>query len=226
MLANLFVGRPCSRKQKMRGSTATTDHPLRKTYRSTPKMRTGALRSDNGGRLAVIGWALRWILLWGGVALLCMAVIRHGILLLPPPAASVAGPQTAQQADAASAPPTDSRSYPVDANGQVVVEAEIDGAPLRLLVDTGAFLVTLTPRDARAAGIDTDRLAFTGRLATANGVVPFAPVTLREIRIGQLAVENVPGAVDEHLGGSLLGMSFLSRLRSYRMANGRFTIAW
>jgi aspartyl protease family protein len=174
----------------------------------------------------VIGWALRWALLWGGLALLCVVVIRHGALFLPPPAAPVAGPRTADRADAGAAPPIDSRSYPADANGNVVVEAEIDGAPLRLLVDTGASLVTLTPRDARAAGIEPDRLAFTGRFTTANGLVPFAPVTLREIRIGQLIIENVPGAVDEHLGGSLLGMSFLSRLRSYQMAEGRFTIAW
>jgi aspartyl protease family protein len=178
----------------------------------------------------VIGWALRWALLWGGSALLCVVVIRHGALFPPPPAAPVAGPQraigSADPTDAGAAPPIDSRSYPADANGNVVVEAEIDGAPLRLLVDTGASLVTLTPWDARAAGIEPDRLAFTGRFTTANGLVSFAPVTLREIRIGQLIVDNVPGAVDERLGGSLLGMSFLSRLRSYRMEEGRFTIAW
>jgi aspartyl protease family protein len=177
----------------------------------------------------VIGWALRWALLWGGLALFCMAMIEHGQLFLPPPAAPAdplkADSRTAGRPNAA-APPVDSRSYPADANGHVVVEAEIDGAPLRLLVDTGASLVTLTPGDARAAGIEPDRLPFTGRAATANGLVPFAPVTLREIRIGQLTVENVQGAVDADLDRSLLGMSFLRRLRSYRMADGRFTIAW
>ncbi len=175
----------------------------------------------------MIGWALRWVLIWGGIALFCAVVVeRGGALLRQPPGATGSGPPAAEPAEAASAPPVDSRSYPADANGHVVVEAEIDGAVLRLLVDTGASLVTLTPADARAVGIKADRLAFTGRAATANGLVRLAPVTLREIRIGQLTVENVPGAVLENLDTSLLGMSFLRRLRSYRMADGRFTIAW
>jgi aspartyl protease family protein len=175
----------------------------------------------------VIGWALRWALLWGGIALVCAAMLGHRrIFLVPPPATVVADLQTADRGPPASAPSVDSLSYPVDANGHVVVEAEIDGAMLHLLVDTGASLVTLTPADAHAAGIEPERLAFTGHAATANGLVPLAPVTLREIRIGQLTVENVPGAVLEHLDTSLLGMSFLRRLRSYRMADGRFTIDW
>jgi aspartyl protease family protein len=175
----------------------------------------------------VIGWALRWALVWGAVACLCAVVFRHGgVPLWQPIAAPVSEPRSADQTEAISAPPVDSRSYPVDANGHVVVEAEIDGAALRLLVDTGASLVTLTPADARAAGIEPDRLAFTGHAVTANGLVRLAPVTLREIRIGQLLVDNVPGAVLENLDVSLLGMSFLGRLRSYRMADGRFTITW
>jgi len=171
----------------------------------------------------LIGWALRWACFWGAIALLCVVLLeRGGALLSAPPAA----PLPAEGATAATAPPVDSRSYPVDAQGHVVVDAEIDGAALRLLVDTGASLVSLTRSDARAAGIDPDRLAFTGRAATANGLVRLAPVTLREIRIGQLVVHNVPGAVLDNLAVSLLGMSFLSRLRSYGMDGGRFTIAW
>lgn len=172
----------------------------------------------------MVGWALRWALLWGGIMLVCVVAVERGAALFsPPPAAPVASRQVA---DRASEPPTDSLSYPVDASGHVVLEAEIDGAVLRLLVDTGASLVSLTAADARAAGIGPDRLDFTGRALTANGPVRLAPVTLREIRIGQFTAANVPGAVFENLNVSLLGMSFLSRLRSYRMADGRFTIAW
>jgi aspartyl protease family protein len=176
----------------------------------------------------VILWALRRVFVWGGIAVLCVAAIAHvGSLLSrlpePPPSEQRA---KADAADTRSAPPVDSLSYPVDANGHVIVEAEIDGAPLRLLVDTGASFVSLTPADARAAGIEPERLAFTGRAKTANGLARLAPVTLREIRIGQLVVQNVPGAVLENLDQSLLGMSFLSRLRGYDMTGGRFTITW
>jgi aspartyl protease family protein len=172
----------------------------------------------------VIGWALRWAILWGGVALACVVAVERGARLLEPPAAPIARPvdRAAAEADL----PVDSLSYPVDRNGHVVIEAEIDGATMRLLVDTGASLVSLTPADARAAGIEPDRLAFTGRALTANGSVRLAPVTLRAVRIGQFVAGNVPGAVLQNLNVSLLGMSFLSRLRSYRMGEGRFTIAW
>jgi aspartyl protease family protein len=175
----------------------------------------------------MIGWALRWALLWGGIAVLCALFIdRGGTLLRPSPAVPADGRPAENQAAAAARPPVDSLSYPVDANGHVMVEAEIDGTPLRLLVDTGASLVSLTPADARAAGIDPSRLAFSGRAVTANGGTALAPVTLREIRVGQFVVANVPAAVFRNLDVSLLGMSFLARLRSYRMADGRFTIAW
>jgi len=53
-----------------------------------------------------------------------------------------------------------------------------------------------------------------------------APVTLREVRIGQLSIYDVPAAVLEHLNISLLGMSFLTRLESYEMRDGKLTISW
>jgi len=53
-----------------------------------------------------------------------------------------------------------------------------------------------------------------------------APVTLREIRIGQLSIYDVPAAVLENLNISLLGMSFLGRLQGYEMRDGKLTINW
>jgi len=97
---------------------------------------------------------------------------------------------------------------------------------VRFLVDTGASLVTLTPADARAAGLNSRQLAFDERASTANGLVRMASVTLREIRLGQLSVGDVPAAVIENLSVSLLGMSFLNRLQSYEMRGGRLTISW
>ena len=97
---------------------------------------------------------------------------------------------------------------------------------MRFLVDTGASLVTLTPADAQVAGITPRELVFNHRVSTANGSARMAPVTLREVRIGQLSIYDVPASVLEHLNISLLGMSFLSRLQSYEMRDGKLTIAW
>ena len=126
----------------------------------------------------------------------------------------------------ASAPPSNTIVYTANERGHVVLDAAINGAPVLMLVDTGASLVTLTPADARSAGINPASLAFSGHVQTANGTARMAPVTLREIRVGQLSIYDVPAAVLEHLNVSLLGMSFLSRLQGYEMRDGKLTITW
>jgi aspartyl protease family protein len=116
--------------------------------------------------------------------------------------------------------------YHADRRGHFSVTATINGAPTRLVIDTGASLVALTLDDARAAGIGSSELVFNQVTQTANGRVRFAPVMLRDIRIGQLSVDNVPAAVIENLDQSLLGMSFLKRLKSFEMREGALTMSW
>ena len=117
--------------------------------------------------------------------------------------------------------------YHADPRGQFSFSAVVNGAPVRFLVDTGATFVTLTREDARAVGINPDALVFNRRAITANGEVRIAPVVLREIRIEQLAIDNVVAAVqDQNLKQSVLGMSFLRRLKSFEMREGALTISW
>jgi aspartyl protease family protein len=174
----------------------------------------------------VIGWALRRVLLWCVIAVLGVGLIERSVGLWPGRSATPAPAHSATTSDEAGEPVRDTLVYPADGRGHVVIDAVIDGAPLRLLVDTGASLVTLSAADARAAGIEPDGLAYTRRAATANGTVRMAPVTLREVRIGRFAVADVPAAVIENLGTSLLGQSFLSRLKSYEMRDGKLTLGW
>jgi aspartyl protease family protein len=175
----------------------------------------------------VIGWALRWVLLCCGIVLLGVGLLDRGAALLP----DLASParregQAATSAPRAPAPPSNTIVYTANERGHVVLDAAVNGAPVRMLVDTGASLVTLTPADARAAGINPASLAYNGHVQTANGPARMAPVTLREIRIGQLSIYNVPAAVLEKVNVSLLGMSFLSRLQGYEMRDGKLTISW
>jgi len=175
----------------------------------------------------VIAWAVRWVLLWCGVVLLGIAILDRGAALLPdrntspdPRMPVVAATRTT------AGPVSNTIVFRGNELGHVVLDAAINGAPIRMLVDTGASLVTLTQEDARAAGIDADHLAYNARVSTANGFARMAPVTLREIRIGQLSIYNVPAAVLGNLSISLLGMSFLSRLQGYEMRDGKLTISW
>src|SRR6185437_14244602 len=99
-------------------------------------------------------------------------------------------------------------------------------APLRFVVDTGASTVTLTAADAAAAGISHSSLSYSIVTNTANGQGRAAPVRLREVRIGQLAINDVQAAVVDNLHMSLLGMSFLKRLERVEMGEGTLTIYW
>jgi aspartyl protease family protein len=116
--------------------------------------------------------------------------------------------------------------YRADRRGHFILTAAINGAAIPVVVDTGASLVALTLRDAQAAGINRSELLFNRITRTANGAARFALVTLREIKIGQLSIENVPTAVIENLDQSLLGMSFLTRLKSFEFREGELTINW
>jgi len=154
----------------------------------------------------------------------------------PPRPASRSGPPESPKNAAAtpdSAPvtvlrptTTHAHAYRAGPNGHFVLSAEVNGAPVRFLVDTGASLVFLTPDDARAAGINLRELEYTDLVGTGNGVTRAAPVVLQEVRIDDLALDNVRGAVLDSLGESVLGMSFLRRLKGFEMREGSLTIDW
>lgn len=101
---------------------------------------------------------------------------------------------------------------PVAADGHYYLTAEVNGTPLRFVVDTGASAIVLSRADAERAGIDTSRLAYIGQAQTANGTVATAPVRLDSLSIGPFTDTNVRAVVNRgELDGSLLGMSYLTR---------------
>jgi clan AA aspartic protease (TIGR02281 family) len=116
--------------------------------------------------------------------------------------------------------------YRASRDGHFRLWGEVNGAPVRFLVDTGATIVFLTEDDARGAGLAPRDLDYTQQSRTANGVVRVAPVLLREVRIDDIALDNVRGAVSPKLGQSVLGMSFLRRLKGFEMHAESLTIDW
>jgi clan AA aspartic protease (TIGR02281 family) len=128
---------------------------------------------------------------------------------------------------AAPASPANELVYRADGRGHFYLDAEVNGTPVHFLVDTGATLVSLSPQDARAIGLAPDELNFSAVMSTANGTARAAPLRLRSLRLGQLEVEDVPAVVMEQpMGVSLLGLSFLNRLDGYSIRDGRLTLDW
>jgi aspartyl protease family protein len=131
------------------------------------------------------------------------------------------------EAPAAPASRANELVYRADGRGHFFLDAEVNGTPVHFLVDTGATLVSLSPQDARAIGLAPDELNFSAVMSTANGTARAAPLRLRSLRLGQLEVEDVPAVVMEQpMGVSLLGLSFLNRLEGYSIRDGRLTLDW
>jgi aspartyl protease family protein len=145
-------------------------------------------------------------------------------LLPPPPAAATAAAAPAPAAPAHSG--WGVVELAPDALSQYRARIEINGARIDALVDTGASHVLLTAEDARLLNIDPPASAYTVRSQTANGVALNAPARLREIRIGDIVVNDVQAFVAQpgKAPVTLLGMSFLKKLSNFQVADGRFVM--
>lgn len=114
-----------------------------------------------------------------------------------------------------------------DLRGHYLVSARVNGRPVRFLVDTGASHVVLSAGDAGRLGLRVNERDFTEIYSTPGGVVRAAPVVLDEVRIGDLVVRDVRASVSRlPMDVSLLGASFLARLRGYEVSGGRMTLRW
>jgi len=111
-------------------------------------------------------------------------------------------------------------------DGDFAVRAQINGARVQMVLDTGASSVVLTREDAKAAGLPLEVLNYTVNIDTANGRTKAAPVTLDRIAIGGLEERSIDALVAQpgQLKMSLLGMSFLNRLRSWQVSGDRLTL--
>jgi len=110
-------------------------------------------------------------------------------------------------------------------DGHYYVTAEVNGVPIRFVVDTGATGLVLSRDDARNAGIETGKLAFYGRAQTANGTVRTAPVQLDSLSIGPITDTDLRAWVTEgEMSGSLLGMSYLQRYSRIEISNGELVL--
>lgn len=108
--------------------------------------------------------------------------------------------------------------YRRDADGHFYVDAEVNGKPVRFLVDTGASEIVLSPQDAERLGFRRSMLKFDRQYETANGLVLGAAVTLRKMQAGDIRFYDIPASVNgAPMSESLLGMTFLDRLAGFEV---------
>lgn len=110
-------------------------------------------------------------------------------------------------------------------SGHFHVDALVNGTVVSFLVDTGASDVALSSDDARRLGFDVNKLNYNVPYQTANGVTMAAPVTLDEIKMGDIVVRNVRASIGRgDMNMSLLGMSFLNQIGSIEVKGDRLVL--
>ena len=104
---------------------------------------------------------------------------------------------------------------PMADDGHFWVDATINGRPLRFVIDSGATVTTVSVASARAARIPigTERTV----VNTANGPTQAIKGYAGRLEVGSITRSDFPIDINEHDDTNLLGMNFLSSLRSWRV---------
>jgi len=106
-------------------------------------------------------------------------------------------------------------------DGHFWANAMINNRPVRMLVDSGATQTSLSLDTARAAGLNLDQNPFPVQVMTANGQVMAHTSSIDRLSVGPIVATDLRVYVAEEFGTTdVLGMNFLSRLKSWRVENG------
>ena len=170
-----------------------------------------------------LGEALRNIAIWSGIALvLAIAFAFQGELqdiyfrlraeLIPgyPIATSAKELVLTQNSD-----------------GHFYVIGDVNGTPVKFLVDTGASDVVLSPADAKRLGVDVASLDFSRQYQTANGVGYGASYRVARMTLGEVELTDVPVSINQAaMSESLLGMSVLRDTASVEIRDRKLFLRW
>ena len=103
-------------------------------------------------------------------------------------------------------------------DGHFWARVTLDGVSRRMLVDSGATLTALSTDTARAAGLRPSAPVFPVVLNTANGMIRAQTGRVKTLEIGTIRADGIPVVISPAFGETdVLGMNFLSRLKSWRV---------
>ena len=103
-------------------------------------------------------------------------------------------------------------------DGHFWASVSIGGIKRRMLIDSGATVTALSTGTAAAVGLEVTRPVLPMVLRTANGTVDARTATVDQLRIGDVVARRLSVVVSPAFGDvDVLGMNFLSRLKSWRV---------
>lgn len=105
-------------------------------------------------------------------------------------------------------------------DGHFWAVARLNGVERRMLIDSGATSTAISEATAKAIGV-TPRRVPPVLLTTANGTIEAARGRIETVRIGSLETRDLLVVISPAFGEmDVVGMNFLSRLGSWRVARG------
>ena len=100
-------------------------------------------------------------------------------------------------------------------DGHFWVDAELNGEPVRFLVDSGATTTSISREVAERAGIEPSG-GFPAMVRTANGIVAVERGRAETLRVGTIERRDVAVHISEAFGDmNVIGMNFLSSLSGW-----------
>lgn len=159
------------------------------------------------GRVAVM--ALAWIGIFA-TGLIVVAIVNQNQWLISGARTLFYGPDQSVVGREVRIPMAD--------DGHFWARATINGVDRVMLVDSGATVTALSTTTAAAARIDLDGMAPPAVVSTANGSVTGKSAAIATLKVGGITATDLPTIVAPEFGDQdVLGMNFLSRLKSWRV---------
>lgn len=103
-------------------------------------------------------------------------------------------------------------------DGHFWATVRVGGIRRRMLIDSGATVTALSVDTAGAAGLDLAQPSLPTVIRTANGAINAKSATVDRLDLGDIVARKLDVVVSPAFGDTdVLGMNFLSRLKSWRV---------
>jgi aspartyl protease family protein len=172
----------------------------------------------------LLSWTIAWAVLIFGGYLLFRAIEpqitkwqqdrRSGDVMIAPDSA---GPQSSGTETVGGTV----LKVPMSNDGHYWVDAQVNGQSVRFLIDSGASTTALGQQTAGALPLLPDPGSNMVMVQTANGPVSAQRAIVAEMDVGPIRATQLPVIVSPAFGPvNVLGMNFLSKLKSWRVEDG------
>ncbi|HQS11546.1 MAG: hypothetical protein B7Y62_06165 [Sphingomonadales bacterium 35-56-22] len=110
-------------------------------------------------------------------------------------------------------------------DGHYWLQVDVNGKPVRFMIDSGATTTAVNANTARETGIEVDANGYPVFLNTANGSVAAQRGVILSLKIGSQEIGQHNVVVSESFGDTnVLGMSFLDSMQSWKVEGNVMTL--